>query len=319
MNMRDRANTDAHGTGSHPVEVGQVYQRVLAGASASSRYVEVGARGRVHLLEQGDGPPVVLLPGTSGTAGFFLPLLEELGRVRSVAVDRPGQGLSDPIEYPRVGFRDTVVGWLDRLLDTLELDTTALLGHSGGALWALWYALAHPDRVTRLVLLGPPTLPGSRCPLAIRLGATPVGELLSRVVPPSPKTVLQFAHHAARERETLARYPEQVDLFVAGFRDPVADRAARAELRVLVSPLSPSGSRRRTRVRPAELRRLAMPTLMIWGEHEPLGGAAVARAATELIPHGQLEVLPTGHGPWLGQPARTAAAVADFVRQPDHA
>jgi pimeloyl-ACP methyl ester carboxylesterase len=57
-----------------------------------------------------------------------------------------------------------------------------------------------------------------------------------------------------------------------------------------------------------------MPTLVIRGEHEPLGSAAVAQAVTELIPDARLEVPPTGHGPWLGQPAQTAAAVADFVR-----
>ena len=55
-------------------------------------------------------------------------------------------------------------------------------------MWALWYALAHPDRVKRLVLLGVPTLPKTRCPLPIRLVATPgLGQLLSRLTPPSPK------------------------------------------------------------------------------------------------------------------------------------
>jgi pimeloyl-ACP methyl ester carboxylesterase len=185
-------------------------------------------------------------------------------------------------------------------------------------MWALWYALAHPDRIKRLVLLGPPAVPKTRCPLPIRLAATPgVGELLSRLAPPSPKSVLQFAHHAAREKVTLARYPDLVDLLVAGGRDPIADRVARAEFRVFVSPfalLSPSGVRRRSRVRPDELRQLAMPTLVIWGEQDPLGSVSVAQAATELIPHARLVVLPTGHGPWLGQPAQTAATVADFVR-----
>ena len=100
-------------------------------------------------------------------------------------------------------------------------------------------------------------------------------------------------------------------------RDPVAASVARAEARVIVSPiamLSPSGFRRRSRLRPDDLRHLAMPTLVVWGEHEPLGGVPVARALTELIPQGRLQVLPTGHAPWLGQPAQTAAAVVDFMR-----
>jgi pimeloyl-ACP methyl ester carboxylesterase len=305
---------------AHSVEVRQVYERVLAGASVSSRHVQVGAGGRVHLLEKGAGPPMVLLHGTGTSAGFFLPLLRELDGVRTLAPDLPGVGLSDPIDLPRDRYREAAVEWLDRLLDTLELDAAAVGGHSGGGLWALWYALAHPDRVKRLVLMAPPALPGTRCPLPIRLSSTPgVGALLSRLAPPSPKSVLRLASFMG-EKGTLAAHPDLVDLLVAVGRDPVADRAAKAEFRALVSPLallSPSGFRRRARVRPDELRQVAVPTLVVWGEQDPLGGVSVAQAITGLIPHARLAVLPTGHGPWLGQPAQTATTVMAFVRSGD--
>ena len=123
-----------------------MYERALAGSSMRSRHVEVGAGGRVHLLEKGTGPPVVLLHGTGNSAGFLLPLLNELHGVRAMAPDLPGVGLSDPIDLPGDRYRERAVTWLDRLLDTLELDATTLVGHSGGGVWALWYALAHPDR-----------------------------------------------------------------------------------------------------------------------------------------------------------------------------
>ncbi|MDF2742541.1 MAG: alpha/beta hydrolase [Actinomycetia bacterium] len=301
---------------THPVEVRQVYERVLAGSSVRGRPVEVGAGGRAHLLEKGEGPPVVLLHGTGNSAGFLLPLLHELHGVRAIAPDLPGVGLSDPIELPADRYRETAVAWLDRLLDTLELDATTLVGHSGGGVWALWYALAHPDRVRRLVLIGPPALPRTSCPLPMRLVATPgVGALLPRLAPPSPKSVLRLAS-VMGEQATLARRPELIDLLVALGRDPVTDRAAKAEIRLLVSPfalLSRSGFRGRSRVRPGELRQVAMPTLIVWGERDPLGGVPVAQAITDLIPHARLEVLPTGHGPWLGEPARTAAAIVGFV------
>ena len=203
----------------HSAEISQVYERLLVGGSVSSRQVEVDAGGRVHLLEKGTGPPVVLLHGTGNPAGFLLPLLNELHGVRAIACDRPGMGLSDPIDFPLGRYRETAVAWLDRLLDTLELDATALLGHSGGGVWALWYALAHPDRVERLVLLGVPTLPKTRCPLPIRMVGTPgLGQLLSRLVPPSPKSVLRLAS-AVGEKGTLASYPDLVDLLVAAGRD----------------------------------------------------------------------------------------------------
>ena len=223
----------------------------------------------------------MLLHGTTASAGFFVPLLNELDGVRALAPDRPGHGLSDPIDLRRDRFRDAVVEWLDQLLDTLDVDAPALLGHSGGGIWALWYALARPDRVQRLVLIAPPALPGTRCPLPIRLMATPgLGELMSRLAPPSPKSMLRFAKFMG-EQQTLARHPELIDLFVATGRNPTADRVAREELRALASPfalLSPSGFRRRARVRPDELRQLRTPTLVIWGTHEPLGDAAVAQA-----------------------------------------
>jgi pimeloyl-ACP methyl ester carboxylesterase len=60
---------------------------------------------------------------------------------------------------------------------------------------------------------------------------------------------------------------------VAAGRDPITDNVSKAELRVFVSPF---GFRRGSRVRPDELRRLAVPTLVIWGEYEPLGGVSVA-------------------------------------------
>lgn len=313
MSSRAQARTQQ----PHSAEIGQMYERVLAGASVRRRRVEVGAGNRVHILERGAGPPVVLLHGTGNPAGFLLPLLHELHGVRAIAPDLPGVGLSDPVDLPEGRYRETAVAWLDRLLDTLGLDAAALVGHSGGGLWALWYALAHPDRVRRLVLLGVPTLPKTRCPLPIRLAATPgLGRLLTRLAPPSPTSMLRFAG-AMGEKATLARHPDLVDLLVAAARDPITDRAAKAEFRVLISPfalLSPSGFRRRARVRPDELRRLAMPTLVLWGEQDPVGSIPVARAAAELIPQARLEVLPTGHGPWLGQPTLTAATVMDFVR-----
>ncbi len=302
---------------AHSGEVRQACERVLAGSSVRSRYLEAGAGGRVHLLEIGDGRPVVLVHGTGSPAGFFLPLLNELHHVRAIAPDRPGQGLSDPIDLPRHRYREIAVAWLDGLLDALELDTAALVGHSAGGVWSLWYALAHPERVTRLVLIGPPALPKTRCPLPYRLIATPgLGELLSRLVPASPKSLLRFASFMG-EGATLPRHPDLIDFMVAAGRDSLAASVDRAEARVLVSPfalVSLRGFRRQSRVRADELRQVAVPTLVIWGEQEPLGSVSVARAVTELIPHARLEVLAGGHAPWLGQPEQAAAALADFVQ-----
>jgi pimeloyl-ACP methyl ester carboxylesterase len=67
-------------------------------------------------------------------------------------------------------------------------------------------------------------------------------------------------------------------------------------------------------VQPDDLRRLAVPTLVIWGDRDPTGSAEVAQAITTLIPNAQLEVLPGGHVPWLGNAERVAEVLSRFVR-----
>jgi pimeloyl-ACP methyl ester carboxylesterase len=242
-------------------------------------------------------------------------LLAELDGVLALAPDRPGSGLSDPIARSPRDDDEAAVTWLDQLLDSLGLETAALLGHSAGGTLALRYASARPERVERLVLIGPPTLPGTRCPLPYRLLATPgVGRLLTKL-PPSRASVLQFARFMG-ERESLATHPKLVDMFLTVQRDPVSQSAVRDEVRVLVAPyalLTRSGWRTRSRVGGDALRALRLPILLIWGEREPLGSVENARALAEQMPDGRLHVPDGGHAPWLGEPAATAAAVLSFV------
>jgi pimeloyl-ACP methyl ester carboxylesterase len=211
-----------------------------------------------------------------------------------------------------VRFRDAAVEFLDEALDELELDTLALAGNSMGGTWALWYALARPDRVRQLVLLGAaPLLPGTRVPPPLRVMATSVvGELLERLTKPSPKLVVRMMTSMG-EKDTIINYPDQIEALVAAGNDPVVSEVNLAELRAAISPF---GFRRPLRVQPDELRQLTVPTLLVWGDHDPIGAVKVAEATANLLPNAQLEVLPAGHGPWLGNPDRTAELVSSFVR-----
>ena len=86
----------------------------------------------------------------------------------------------------------------------------------------------------------------------------------------------------------------------------------RAELRAVLGPL---GFRRSALVRAEELRRVRAPTLLIWGDRDPVATVEAARATAELLPQAQLEVLPAGHVPYLGNPERTAELLSSFVRR----
>ncbi len=308
---------------AHRNQANRVYQRILGTSAARGRYIALGSGRRTHVVEVGDGPPVVFLHGSSTSSLSFLTrdvrgadgercLLERLDGMQAIAVDRPGFGLSDPMPVPRERFRDGAVGFVDEILDKLGLETCALAGSSMGGTWALWYALAHPTRVRRLVLLGAaPLLPGTRLPVAPRLMSAPViGDLLTRVVKPDARMAVRLLS-AMGEKDTIARYPDLVEAVVAGGRDPVASAANLAELRAIISP---AGFRRSSRLRSDELRRLTVPTLLIWGDRDPVGGVEVAHAAARLLPHADLQVLPAGHVPWLGQPNQVAELVTNFVR-----
>jgi pimeloyl-ACP methyl ester carboxylesterase len=276
------------------------------------RHVELASGRRVNVLETGDGVPALFLHGSGTDSRSLLPLLPHLDGVRAIAVDRPGFGMSDPARVPGDRFRAAAVAFVDEVLDELGLERPALAGNSMGGTWALWYALARPERVRRLVLVGSaPLLPGTHAPAPLRTMSTPVvGALLARVKPNAAMVVRMMA--SMGEKDTIVRHPELLATLVATGRDPDATAANRAELRAVLGPL---GFRRSALVRPEELRRVRAPTLLIWGDRDPVATVEAARATAELLPQAQLEVLPAGHVPYLGSPERTAELLSSFVRR----
>lgn len=278
----------------------------------TTRQIELRSGRSVHLIETGEGATALFLHGSMTSSVSFLPLLEHLDGMHAVVVDRPGFGLSDPVHVPRERFRQAAVEFIGEIVDALGSERPALVGNSMGGTWALWYALARPERVRRLVLLGSaPLLPGTHAPAPLRVMAAPVvGGLLARAVKPNAKMVVRLMSSMG-ERDTIVGYPDLIEALVAAGRDPVAAATNVAELRAALAPL---GFRRSVRVRPDELRRLSVPTLLLWGDHDPVGTVEAARVTASLIPEARLAVLPAGHVPYLGSPRRSAELLSEFVR-----
>ena len=295
----------------HNPAIEELYRRMLRAANAHGRFVARPSGSRVHVVEAGDGPPVVHLHGTNTSSLSHLMLPGLTPGIRSYLVDRPGCGLSDPEPFRLEEFREYAVRFVGDMLNVLGLDAVHLVGASGGGIWATWYSLAHPERVRGLVMLGSvPTLPGGHVPLPLRLTATPgIGDLMVRAVKPGRGMLLRMMASVG-EAETIVRHPDLLDSLVAGAGDRAAIQANLAELRALISP---RGFRTSMRISHGDLRRLAMPTLMIWGERDPVVPLVQARAVAAAIPHARLEALPAGHVPQLGNPGRVAALLEDFV------
>lgn len=119
---------------------------------------------RIRAIERGDStsPPVVLIPGWGCSVYTYnrnMPALADAG-FRVIAVDLKGHGLSDkPIASDEYTI-DSLVEHLRDILDALELDRPALVGHSLGGSLIYHFASRYPERVRCLGMLSPVGLKG---------------------------------------------------------------------------------------------------------------------------------------------------------------
>lgn len=152
------------------------------------RFIEVDGV-RLHYLDRGDGPPVVLIHGNGAMAEdweastVFARLATDH---RVIAFDRPGFGYS---KRPRdriwtAGRQAELIAEAMRLL---RVGPATVAGHSWGAIVALELALQRPEQVSRLVLLSGFYYPEARSDVALMSGtAIPLlGDVVAHtIVPP---------------------------------------------------------------------------------------------------------------------------------------
>ena len=116
------------------------------------RYIDA-ATGQLHLRESAAAPgtPLACLHATAYSSRSFIPLLTALdGRRHVLAIDTPGYGESDAPSQPL-----TIAGYASAIASALP-DRVDLFGYHTGAAIAVELAIAHPDRVGRLTMMGVP-------------------------------------------------------------------------------------------------------------------------------------------------------------------
>lgn len=126
---------------------------------AEVRTQEITTNGAtIHVRVGGTGPAVVLLHGYGETGDMWAPLAEDLVRDHTVVVpDLRGLGLSSK---PDAGFdKKTQAGDVAGVLDALKIDRADLVTHDIGNMVGYAFAVQHPKRVRRFVLIDAP-LPG---------------------------------------------------------------------------------------------------------------------------------------------------------------
>lgn len=268
----------------------------------------------VRVLESGEGPPLLLVHGSGMSASTWAPLMAHLAGHRLIAPDLPGFGLSDPLDYGGRSLRAHAVAQLTPLLDALELERVPIVGNSLGGMWGLCLAVDAPQRVTAIASLGVPAiaLPGMRGdPFFAALSTPGLRHVVARMRPPSIGV-------ARRSMAAGVIGPRGAELAPDGFFETVYEGMRLPGFRTaMVSHLWLA--MRRGRPRPenflsdAELREIAAPVLMIWGDKDPYGAPELGRRAAALIPDARLEILAGRHAPFLDDAARCGAWIGELL------
>ncbi len=134
--------------------------------------------GRLHYVDEGEGPPVVMLHGNPTWSFYYRELIKGLrDRCRVIAPDHMGCGLSDkPQKYPYT--LSTHIDNVERLIDHLGLSDVTLAVHDWGGPIGLGWAARHPQRVRSIVVFNTAAFLAGRMPFRIRVCGFPVfGEI----------------------------------------------------------------------------------------------------------------------------------------------
>lgn len=282
------------------------------GQRGSHHYIQTPV-GRIHALELGQGPrPLVFLHGLGASVGEYAGLAAELATgFRVIAIDRPGSGLSDPVQFrghPRSAWDKAVLG----VADQLGLGRFDLVGHSLGGLAAGGFALDHGERVEHLVLLSPVGI-SARLPWIWGMSMIPgITDLLGAAAR------LQLARQSAAPQAGEAEASgAQLDPDLARYRYLVGSRFVRgADLEVVPRLMRPFGFRAETLLLPG-LDAVAERTLVIWGDRDNQVAMAPARAELQRHPAITLQLLAgAGHLFPFEDPAGTALRIAQWCGEP---
>jgi len=241
----------------------------------------------------GDGSPLVLVHGAAADGRMWRPQLALADEFTVVAWDEPGAGGSSAV---RVNFvLADYAKCLATLIDALDLGPAHVAGQSWGGTVAQELYRHHPELVATLILVD--TYAGWK-------GSLPEEEVQARVE--SVRAMLTGMHNFDPTVPGLfagAPPAEFVPLLEAMAAD-VRPESVSTALRVMAE-----ADQR------ALLPRIAVPTLLIWGELDARSPLRVARQFQDAIPDAQLVVIPgAGHMSNLEAPERVNDAIRQFCR-----
>jgi pimeloyl-ACP methyl ester carboxylesterase len=264
----------------------------------------------LHVTEQGDGPPIVVLHGNGATTEDFRlsGLLDQLARThRVIAFDRPGFGYSDRPRWRNWSARAQAKLFL-AALDQLQVERPILVAHSWGALVALAMAFENPERIAGLALVSGYYFVEPRLDIVPLLPASipVVGDILRYTL--SPLLVRALRGPAYRKLFGPARVAERFDR-----EFPLALAARPSQLRAVAgdtAALMPSAAALQRRYGA-----LRMPVAIISGDGDRIVRSALhSERLHRAIPSSTLTIVPgAGHMVHHSAPATVLRAIRDLA------
>lgn len=258
----------------------------------ATSFVELANGVTLPYIEQGnaEGLPVVLVHGFIDSWRSWETVLPSLpDSLQAIAMTQRGHGDADrPVTG--YGVRDFAAD-LSAFIDALDLERIVVVGHSLGSLIAQRFTMDHPERVLGLVLIGSATTWRGN-PVVEGVWEDVVSTLSD---PVDPDFVRDF-----QDSPRLSRQRHEV---VVQESLKVPARVMRATLRgILEADFS------------AELSTIQAPTLIIWGDEDPLCPYSDQQALNGAIAGSQLTIYSgSGHNPHWEDPERFAADLVAFV------
>jgi pimeloyl-ACP methyl ester carboxylesterase len=264
---------------------------------------------RVSYRAGGDGPVLLLIHGiTSSSASWapVLPLLEEHFTI--IAPDLLGHGAS---AKPTGDYSLGAYACMARdLMLALGHDSATVVGHSLGGGVAMQIAYQFPDLVDRLGLVSSGGL-GREVSIFLRAATLPGAELVLPLIASRP--VLATGEAVARTIGRLGlRLGADLGEIASGVASLAEQGARSAFVHTARSVIDPGGQRvdARDRLYLSE----AMPSLLVWGQADPIIPAAHGVRAHGLMPGSRLELFEdAGHFPYVDDPVRFARVLREFV------
>lgn len=270
----------------------------------SSHFIDLSSGVRLHYQDEGHGPVLVLVHGYGDNWGSWdgwAAALKEHYRV--IRLDLPGHGLTRAPATTRIdpeAFADLIAEFAVKA----GLPKFAVAGNSLGGAVAWQLAVRHPERLNALILVDAAGFPSAtlskKPPLAFRILQYEWGRAFLKSIDNKPLIRNSLKGEVGNPAVIT-------DALVNRWAD--VQRAPGHRDILLSGPLTGKGA-----ASVAVLGKLALPTLVLWGEKDPLITLDAGRKFAAAIPGASLKVYPgVGHLPQIEIPAASAHDVAQFL------